>query len=460
MSDEIRHLPIAEIVVGTRHRRDHGDLHAFAARIEAIGLLQPIGVTPQLELIFGERRLRACRDVLGWETIPARIIPIPLIALGEHAENVDRKDFTPSERVALVDTLRGYGHGGDRRSDQRRNCEVDRLTIGVAASAFGDSKDDYYRAKKVVERGIDELIRAMDEGVISVSLAARVAGEEPEVQREVVEAGLSEASSVAKEIRAINQRRRIREQRGAERAALDRLPMERSWAINGDQAVVPGDLLLIDPPYGITDEPWEPTDLEAYTRYWAFRWAGCGADFIAVFWSQRYEREGRDWLDESLVGYDFQQKLVWHAPNNMQPKSRRLFKQTWEPIFVYRRSGCDRLVHDYETNWTGELHDKDCHIAAVPQTTFSGEDLKQHPCQKPVSVMRWLIHALTRPGERVVSLFSGVSPCGVAALQLGRSYHGVEVNPVYRRVAGERMAAYGRPATVPSTARVPALIAG
>ncbi|QDV37622.1 DNA methylase [Tautonia plasticadhaerens] len=98
-----------------------------------------------------------------------------------------------------------------------------------------------------------------------------------------------------------------------------------------------------------------------------------------------------------------------------------MFKQTWEPIFVYRRSGCDLLVHDHEKSWSGELHDKDCHIAPVPQSNYSGEDLKRHPCQKPVSVMRWLIYALTRPGERVISLFSGVSPCGVAALQLGRN---------------------------------------
>ena len=74
--------------------------------------------------------------------------------------------------------------------------------------------------------------------------------------------------------------------------------------------------------------------------------------------------------------------------------------------------------------------------------------------------MRWLIHALTRPGERVVSLFSGVSPCGVAALQFGRSYHGVEVNPVYRRVAEERMAAYGRPAMAPPLESEPVLTAG
>jgi hypothetical protein len=59
--------------------------------------------------------------------------------------------------------------------------------------------------------------------------------------------------------------------------------------------------------------------------------------------------------------------------------------------------------------------------------------------------MRWLIHALTRPGERVVSLFCGVAPCGVAALQLGRTYHGIEINPEYRWIAEARLAAYGRP---------------
>jgi DNA modification methylase len=39
-------------------------------------------------------------------------------------------------------------------------------------------------------------------------------------------------------------------------------------------------------------------------------------------------------------------------------------------------------------------------------------ELKQHPCQKPVAVMRWLIHALSEPGEMVCSPFCGVAPCG------------------------------------------------
>ena len=39
-----------------------GDLKALAASIKAVGLLQPIGVTPDLRLVFGERRPRATID--------------------------------------------------------------------------------------------------------------------------------------------------------------------------------------------------------------------------------------------------------------------------------------------------------------------------------------------------------------------------------------------------------------
>ena len=41
----------------------------------ALGLLQPIGITPDKELVFGERRLRAAQ-ALEWATIPARIVKV------------------------------------------------------------------------------------------------------------------------------------------------------------------------------------------------------------------------------------------------------------------------------------------------------------------------------------------------------------------------------------------------
>src|SRR5689334_14803331 len=136
-------VPIRDIQVGVRHRKKMGDLEAFAENIRKRNLLEPIVITPDYHLVAGMRRLVACRDKLGWETIPAYILDIPSIAHGELDENTLRKDFTPSERVAIVDALRAYDHGGDRRSNQVRKRDLEPLTVKAAAARVGDTKDDY-----------------------------------------------------------------------------------------------------------------------------------------------------------------------------------------------------------------------------------------------------------------------------------------------------------------------------
>jgi N6-adenosine-specific RNA methylase IME4 len=93
-------IDIAAIRVGSRHRKDMGDLDGLAADIAEIGLLQPIVVTPDRCLIAGERRLRACRS-LGWPTIPAHVVDLAEIVRGEFSENAFRKDFLPSEIDAI-----------------------------------------------------------------------------------------------------------------------------------------------------------------------------------------------------------------------------------------------------------------------------------------------------------------------------------------------------------------------
>lgn len=57
--DELRKLSVTDIKVGRRHRKDMGDLKSLAQSIKEEGLLQPVGVTSDMKLVFGERRLRA-----------------------------------------------------------------------------------------------------------------------------------------------------------------------------------------------------------------------------------------------------------------------------------------------------------------------------------------------------------------------------------------------------------------
>lgn len=104
-------LPVADIDTGERYRKDMGDLPALAASIEAVGLLHPIVVMGKPDggwlLVAGERRLRACRDILGWERIHVRIVPGTIDLLqAERDENEVREPFTPSEAVAIAAALR------------------------------------------------------------------------------------------------------------------------------------------------------------------------------------------------------------------------------------------------------------------------------------------------------------------------------------------------------------------
>jgi N6-adenosine-specific RNA methylase IME4 len=101
-----------DIKVGDRHRKDYGDLEALARSInERGGLIHPIAVTPTKELIAGERRLKAwqlpvCR--FRDQPIPITVIDIDSIIAGEQDENDPalRKNFTPSEAVAIARALR------------------------------------------------------------------------------------------------------------------------------------------------------------------------------------------------------------------------------------------------------------------------------------------------------------------------------------------------------------------
>jgi ParB-like chromosome segregation protein Spo0J len=97
-------MPITDIKVGKRHRRDMGDIKAFATNVREIGILQPVVVTPPGKLIAGERRLLAAKEA-GLCDVPVHVVDIDAIARGELAENTYRKDFTPSEMVAIAATV-------------------------------------------------------------------------------------------------------------------------------------------------------------------------------------------------------------------------------------------------------------------------------------------------------------------------------------------------------------------
>ncbi len=63
-----------------------------------------------------------------------------------------------------------------------------------------------------------------------------------------------------------------------------------------------------------------------------------------------------------------------------------------------------------------------------------------HPTQKPVAVMRWSLECLgLPPGSTILDPFMGSGTTGVAAVQLGMSFIGVEIDPTYHAIAKKRI---------------------
>jgi ParB family chromosome partitioning protein len=64
-------MPIADIIIGKRHRRDKGGIEALAASIPDIGLINAITIDEDGWLLAGARRLTACK-LLGLQQVEVR----------------------------------------------------------------------------------------------------------------------------------------------------------------------------------------------------------------------------------------------------------------------------------------------------------------------------------------------------------------------------------------------------
>jgi len=110
--------------------------------------------------------------------------------------------------------------------------------------------------------------------------------------------------------------------------------------------------------------------------------------------------------------------LVWDKRCNLTRNDFADCELAWT-----NARGVARLINHY---WNGMMRDSE---KGTPRV---------HPTQKPIEVMKW---AIKEVGEAalIVDPFMGSGTTGVAALQLGRKFIGVEIEPPYFDIACERI---------------------
>ncbi len=190
--------------------------------------------------------------------------------------------------------------------------------------------------------------------------------------------------------------------------------------------VMPGlgefDAVVTDPPYGIdygrgggfsTKHGWSPwrekvewdADRPPREAFEMFR----GRSVHQIVWGGNYFT---DWLPPSM------RWLVWD-------KGQRSFS-----------------LADCELAWTNQ--NNAARVFDYPRA-LALKDGKQHPTQKPVALMEWCIKWLT-DSITILDPFMGSGTTGVACVNLGRKFTGIELDPQYFDVACRRIEeAYKQP---------------
>lgn len=392
---------IDSIRIGERHRSDLGDIPGLARSINEVGLLHPVVVRPDGTLIAGERRLAACR-MLGWQSVPVTAIDLESVVRGEFAENAVRKDFTPSEAVAIAAALEPVERAAAReRQGQRTDLLPEKVTgsAGVAldrvAAAVGMSRPTLARAREVVEAAEREPERFGD------------------VKCKMDSTG--NVSAAYKDMMAV---RRQEERRVIAESSLT-LPATARWRV--DQADMQTyeagrrfDFIITDPPY-----PREYLPLYGALARRALDWLKPGGLVLAMC--------GQSYLDTimAMMGehLDYYWTGCYLTPGQPTPLRTRQVNTTWKPILVYGLPGGSYKGKIFGDVWVSEGNDKDLHKWGQSE-----------------SGMYAMVKQVCLPGQSIIDPFCGAGTTGVAALRHGCTFRGVELDEQNTGIARARLA--------------------
>jgi site-specific DNA-methyltransferase (adenine-specific)/modification methylase len=171
------------------------------------------------------------------------------------------------------------------------------------------------------------------------------------------------------------------------------------------------DAVVTDPPYGLGD--------------WNNRGSNAGGPFdsnVTQLWDTAITADALAPLFEMSK---FQ--IIWGANyiGNL-PRSKQML--------VWNKGIRGMHFNDCEIAWCSQWRE----ASRVFDLSPSGLE-KQHPTQKPLRLMQWCISMLPEAAKVVLDPYMGSGTSGVAALNLGRKFIGIEIEPRYFQIACKRI---------------------
>ena len=227
------------------------------------------------------------------------------------------------------------------------------------------------------------------------------------------------------------------------------------------------DLVLTDPPYGITGCSWDV--VPDIPRFWREAWRVLKPNGAAVIFGT--VKSGLDWIMASRE--EFRYDLVWEKTKaacfvnvNRRPLAIH------EMIYVFYRSHPTFNPQKYKPEWASDFEKKVLepenrvrffsggHVGSYTRIVTNEKFYKSvlkfsnggryisaqiHQTKKPITLMEHIIKMYTNPGETVLDPFMGSGSTGVAAMMTGRKFLGSELDPHFFEVSKRRISEAPRP---------------
>jgi site-specific DNA-methyltransferase (adenine-specific) len=150
------------------------------------------------------------------------------------------------------------------------------------------------------------------------------------------------------------------------------------------------------------------------------------------------------------LGFRILNDIVWEKPAPPPNLGCRCFTHSTEILLwatKAKKGGKARHTFNYAAMKAENGGKQMKSVWRFPKPAAGEKRDGKHPTQKPLALVVRCLKASTNPGDLVLDLFAGSGSTGVAALELGRRFLGIERERKYADLAAARLAGAGSAAT-------------
>ena len=214
------------------------------------------------------------------------------------------------------------------------------------------------------------------------------------------------------------------------------------------------DMILADLPYGTTRNKWDA--VIPFEALWPEYWRVLKPDGAVVLTAQtpfdkmlgasqiRYLRYEWIWEKTEATGHLNSKKCPMKAHENVLVFYRRLPFYDPQMTTGHVRKTAVQVNAKQSSNYGAHgnkppYNSTDRYPRSVQKFSTDKQMSTLHPTQKPVALMEYLIRTYTRGGETVLDNCMGSGTTGVACVNTGRRFIGIESDELYFGLADDRI---------------------